>query len=135
MPLFEWSKNYSININSIDAEHRGLLDLMNLLYDSLSEGKSHEFVAEIIQELDDYAKNHFRNEESQFKRIDYPFLNEHKRLHGIFINEVEKFKEEVKNKESSISVRVIEFLRDWFIDHIMGADKQYVPYFKKHGID
>ena len=135
MPLIEWSKKYSININSIDAEHKGLLNLMNLLYDSLSEGKSHELVVEIVQEMDDYAKNHFRNEECHLKRIDYPYLNEHKRLHGVFINEVAKFKEEVKNKESSISVRVIEFLRDWFIDHVTGVDKEYVQYFKEHGID
>ncbi|MFO8021674.1 MAG: bacteriohemerythrin [Perlabentimonas sp.] len=135
MPLFEWSKKYSVNISSIDAEHKVLFNLMNMLFDSLSEGKSHELVNDIVQEMDDYAKNHFQTEEFHFKKIGYPYLNEHKRLHNYFIGEVAKFKDKVIRNEPSVSIKLIEFLRDWFIEHIMRADMQYVPYFKENGIE
>ena len=135
MPLFEWNNNYSVNVDSIDSEHKMLLGWLNKLFDLLSEGKSKEGLNDTIRNLEDYAKNHFRREETIFQKIDYPFYQEHRALHVQFENEIEKFKNQIEQNDLSISVEVIEFLRDWFIDHIQGADKQYVPYFNEFGIE
>ena len=36
MELFEWSSRYSVWVDSIDEDHKGLFELINTLYSSLT---------------------------------------------------------------------------------------------------
>ncbi len=42
------------------------------------------------------------------------------------------FKE--KENEVAMTVDVMDFLKDWLVKHIMGADKRYVPHLTARGV-
>jgi hemerythrin len=134
MKMFTWDQKYSVEIVSIDNEHQVLFDLINKLYEAMSQGKARDVMSGIVEELYEYTKTHFRREEFYFKSISYPESDEHKAQHDAFVQKINHYKQLIKEGDTSFSVEVLTFLRDWLIKHIQGTDKKYVPYFKKYGI-
>ncbi len=43
MPIIQWNQVFSVNIKQIDAQHMKLVELVNLLHDSMKEGKGKKF--------------------------------------------------------------------------------------------
>ncbi len=60
MALFNWSEEYSVNVNGLDNQHKKLVDLINELHSAMKEGKSKEVLGKIIEELISYTKFHFQ---------------------------------------------------------------------------
>ncbi len=134
MNIFEWNDSYSVDIESIDSEHKGLFDLINQLYGAMSQGKGHEILNEIVDKLTDYTKVHFRREEFFFKATNYPEMAAHVLQHELFIKKVDEFKKSIKHQKLNVSVDVISFLGDWLINHIKISDKKYSSHLKKYHI-
>jgi hemerythrin-like metal-binding protein len=130
MELFKWSNRYSVCIESIDEEHKGLFQLLNRLYTSLTEGDAQEILAEVIDELFEYTQKHFRREESLLKQVEYPYLKNHIALHEYFEQSIVRYREQLYSDPSSLTIDILSFLRDWLIQHIQGVDMDYVPYLK-----
>jgi hemerythrin-like metal-binding protein len=135
MPLFEWNDAYSVDIKSIDDEHKVLFNLINQLYDSIADGSAKSVLESTLNELREYTKNHFRREEFYFERINYPMLSEHKLQHSLFVDEINKFSDRLDGEDVTFALDLIKFLRDWLIQHIQGTDLLYVPHFKEYSIE
>lgn len=133
MALIEWSNKFSIEINSIDQEHKKLLGYMNELYDELVNGKENEILAEIFKNLEDYTNEHFSHEEKLFKKFNYDKINEHLKSHEFFKSEVKRLKEQI-DKENEDAEDLLAFLVDWFSKHIRSIDKEYAPLFKENNV-
>ena len=41
---------------------------------------------------------------------------------------------DVKNGKLTVSIDVMNFLKDWLDKHIMGTDKKYAPYMHSKGV-
>ena len=57
MVLFTWNAQYSVGVRELDAQHKTLVDLLNVLYDAMNSGKSNEVLGKIINKL--VHKNQF----------------------------------------------------------------------------
>lgn len=134
MNPFEWNVNYSVDIESIDNDHKALFGIINQLFSAMTEGKAMELVKETVQQLENYSKTHFQREEIFFKTTNYPGFAEHKLQHDLFIEKVKGFKKEISEKNTHLSIEILGFLRDWLINHIKISDKQYKDHLKKYGI-
>ena len=134
MKMFEWNNSYSVDIESIDKEHIGLFNLINKLYEAMSEGKGSEILNDIVEQLTKYAKVHFKREEFLFKSTNYPDMAAHINQHEVFIAKVKEFQKGVDQKKINVSVEVISFLGDWLINHIKLSDKKYGPHLKKYHV-
>lgn len=134
MNLFEWSSKYSVEIESLDNDHKGLFGIINQLYEAMSQGKASDILTGLVDQLVKYTRIHFTREEMLFKSTDFQYYTEHKAQHEAFIRKVNEFRENLARGDKGFSVKMLGFLRDWLIKHIMGSDTRYIAHFRKFGI-
>ena len=134
MPLLEWSDELSIGINSIDEQHKKLVNMINALNDALAEGKANELLAKIFDGLAVYTVKHFGYEEELFAQHGYVEAEAHKNEHEALINQVKALQDKMNEGDFMISVEVMAFLKDWLTNHIMKTDKAYAPFLIDKGV-
>ena len=132
--IVTWDDKYSVNVSEIDNQHKKLVDLINKLHDAMKQGKSKEVLSEIISELINYTDVHFKTEEKYFDKFNYPKSDAHKTLHKNFVDKVLDFKNKYESGNAALSIEIINFLKDWLINHINGSDKEYSSFFNEHGL-
>jgi len=125
MVLFQWSDDYSVKVPSIDAQHQRLVAMLNELHDGMSRGHGAEHLTPILNGLIDYTAQHFAHEEALFAEHDYPEAAEHTAEHQRLVGQVLAFKSKLENKQASINMELMKFLKDWLIKHILGSDMRY----------
>jgi hemerythrin len=69
-----WSDRYSMGIKVIDDQHKGLLDIVNDLFNHASgdEYEEREYFKSVIQEAVKYIKVHFETEEKLMTATKFP---------------------------------------------------------------
>jgi methyl-accepting chemotaxis protein/hemerythrin len=130
----EWTSDYSVSVELMDQEHIRLFDLINELNDAMIDGQSSAKIESILDALIDYTEYHFGDEEKLMKKINYPGLDEQIKAHRIFVDKMKEFKQEMQSGEILLSVKIINFLKDWLILHILNIDKKYSTYMNENGI-
>ena len=79
MELFvEWEDKYSVGIKKIDNQHKKLIEIINRLYYSRGN-RPHTVLGKTIQELIEYTKTHFTDEERLMRENGYPDYQAHKK--------------------------------------------------------
>lgn len=130
----EWKDEYSVGIDSIDQQHKKLVNLINQLQTAVDYSTGEEFERDALDELVDYTKTHFQYEESLMQQNDYPDYEPHKAVHEKMIKQVaEVLAEYEKDKDTAMS-NAIDFLKDWLINHINGTDKEYSSFLIGKGV-
>jgi methyl-accepting chemotaxis protein len=132
--LIEWSSKYHIGIKEIDDQHRILVDIINKLYASFGSSNNKKEIKKNLKELVDYTVFHFGNEENYFKSFGYKDTPAHLEQHKMFVDKIKNFANEFEDGDSTVSLDIINFLKDWLINHILKIDVRYVPFLKEHGV-
>ncbi len=132
--FFPWNQDlYSVGVKTLDEQHKKLVALINTLFDAMKIGKGSTVVGKTLDELIEYTKVHFHDEEEHMAKCNYPELSSHKKLHGKLIQDVLKIKEKFSTgPHINISIETLDFLKDWLTNHIQGVDKKYAPYMQKN---
>jgi hemerythrin-like metal-binding protein len=128
--MFEWSNNYSVGINSIDAQHQKLFALGRELYTAMSNGQGKASLARILDRLVQYTMVHFSHEERLMRLADYPGLEAHKAEHAALTQQVQKFQSDFEAARVAMTVQLLQFLKEWLQHHIQGSDQKYAPLVK-----
>ncbi|MDH5397882.1 MAG: bacteriohemerythrin [Cyclobacteriaceae bacterium] len=134
MAFVNWDDSYSVEVSTIDDQHKKLIELVNQLYDAMRKGQDLIIIGEVIDELIHYTKTHFAYEEAYFEKFGFEKKEEHKAEHKDFVREVEEFKNKFKEGKITLSIEVLQFLSGWLFTHIKGSDKDYITYFHTNGI-
>jgi hemerythrin-like metal-binding protein len=79
----------------------------------------------------EYTYVHFTNEEIMLTNHNYPELEIHKREHVRLVSQVVELKQKYEAGELMITLSVMDFLKDWLANHIMGFDQKYSPFIKE----
>jgi len=130
MEDFIWSKVFSVNVELFDKQHQKLFDIGKRLYYSIMESNSHEKIATIMEELCNYAIYHFEDEEYYMEKFDYKDIETHKAAHQKFRTQIEQFRQDHQKNKSFLPIKIINFLQQWLLDHILIEDKAYGPLLK-----
>ena len=131
--LITWSKSYSVGIGSMDREHQRLIDIINSLYAAMRSGKGKEVIGDILNELIEYTKTHFADEERLMRDSGYPGYEDQKRAHEVLIAKVLEIQEKYRSG-TALSQEIMSFLKNWLVNHIQGMDRKYGPHMKKKKI-
>ncbi|HTX39021.1 MAG TPA: bacteriohemerythrin [Bryobacteraceae bacterium] len=132
--MFEWRKEFSVDIGSVDAQHQNLFAIAGELYAAMIAGQSKMAMARILDRLVQYTKMHFAHEERLMQQFGYPALEAHKAEHQALTAKVLKFQQEFEQGQVNISVQLLQFLRTWLEGHIKGSDKRYSPFLKSKAV-
>lgn len=60
----------------------------------------------------------------------YAGLNEHKQIHQKLVRKITDFQKQFEEGNATVTIDLMNFLRDWLIDHIKGTDRLYVSALK-----
>ncbi len=135
MPLIEWSSELSVGIDSIDEQHKKLVNMINALNDAQLTGSSNELLGKIFTGLAAYTQKHFTYEENMFAEHGYSDSQEHKRQHNELISQVVELKEKfMENPQGTINADLMQFLKRWLTNHIMRTDKEYAEFLISKGV-
>lgn len=125
MAYINWKEAYEIGIEIIDHQHKNLIEYLNELHYAQTNGTGQYLVIEILQKLADYTHYHFQTEEKLFEQYIYLKADDHLTEHKYFVEQIEVFQRELKNNNLLLSLKTIDFLKDWTINHILGTDQEF----------
>lgn len=128
LKFVNWTKENSVLIEKMDDQHKVLFEITNKMGNMvLSSNDDKNSLVGILKELLDYTKKHFTEEEEflQSKSYDKNHLAYQKEQHKIFIGKISEFKKNLEIHNKKPSIEMIEFLRDWLLNHIDIEDKKY----------
>ena len=132
---FEWKDEYSVGLDSIDQQHKKLLNLINQLQTAVEYSTGEEFEREALDALVDYTKTHFTYEEGLMRDNGYPDYEPHKAQHEEMVKHVEKVLSEFEKDKDTAMMNAVAFLKDWLINHINGTDKLYSEFLVGKGVN
>ncbi len=124
----EFTEDYLTGIALVDAEHKELfhiVDKANKLVKSFDELSGYDNIIEILNELKEYTKEHFSDEEEYMEGIQYEGLSAQKRAHEAFIDKLENIDlDQIDANPQEYLQELLEFLLGWLINHILYTDKK-----------
>lgn len=132
--MFQWDDKYSVGIQSIDNQHKEIFQILNKLLEAMKMGHSSDVTSQIILELERYAIIHFQKEEFFFQRFNFQGSADHIREHNDFTEKVASLKADLKSGKITLSLELLNFLKEWIDHHILVIDKQYSECFRKNGL-
>ncbi len=134
MTRFEWQPEYAVGHEEIDRQHRGILAIMNHLYEVLEEEDSPERHIEgeaVFDALATYVSTHFVYEEDLMRSAGYPpeQFAEHRGKHDALLAKVQGIKAAYEGGNEEALAELLPFLYgDWLISHICECDHEYAPW-------
>ncbi len=133
--LIVWDESIMIGIPAVDRQHKRLIEMINKLHVEMKKGsKDNRIPRQIMQELVDYTKVHFSDEEKLQQEANYPDFVQHHGTHEKLVSQVLEWKQRVDSGEPMITTDLMNFLKSWLLNHIQGTDRKYVPYLKQSGV-
>lgn len=131
MDDFIWQDAYSIGNETIDAEHRHLLELANQVARFRVSDEPLETVRSAVVALYDYVQTHFAHEEAYMKAAGYPGLPAHRMLHEAIVHEMNTIMHESPQLDTLV-YNLKRLIKNWVTGHVQQADRQIGDFVRMH---
>lgn len=131
--LIEWRPEFDVGVAEVNRQHQRLIFIANELHRLSQRDDEEHGVIRVIGALANYTRTHFRYEELLLERHGYDDLVEHKRKHEKLIADVLHFGERVNRGEPVVN-ELLEFVKNWLINHIMKSDMAYRDHLNSRGV-
>ncbi len=125
METFVWDEHFTTGLDTVDEQHRRLVDLINRLGESLIAGGGDDAALQaVFAQLADYARYHFAEEEGLMadSGIDPEHLQRHRQHHLQFVEQLARMwasRGAMRNPAEILH----GFLSSWLGFHILGEDQ------------
>ncbi len=133
-PLIVFDSSIRLGLGDIDKQHEKLVNLINQLHRIMKLKMGHTRAAAILEELANYTTTHFAFEEKIMQEHQYEGLADHRHKHKDLLEKVVDFKTRFDSGNAMLTMDLMDFLKDWLVNHIQGTDRKYAPFFKSKGI-
>lgn len=132
--IIEWREINSVNVQELDEQHKKLIVIINKFF--AIEPADEAGMLVVIKELETYAEVHFKTEEEYFVKFNYEKAAEHLKLHQAYREKIISFRQQLAAQEDKYQIfsGLLEFLQEWWIGHINGADQEYTKCFNQQGL-
>lgn len=134
--MLEWTPEYSVEIEVIDAQHKELFERISSFIDDIKGKRCKYTVGGTTKFLEDYVLVHFADEERFMKQAAYPQYDAHCLLHRRFVMDFNALKRELAGELSPYnrSVLINQIVVDWIVEHVTTKDRAFGQYLKESGI-
>jgi hemerythrin len=124
----EWQDEYSVGVKELDEQHQILLNIINTLLKEQRDEYNAAMLSETISLLIHYAYVHFATEERYLVQARFPDLQKQILEHVEFIMKTLELSLNVKEGTKDNRLKLLEYLKEWFSSHVLGLDRQYIPF-------
>jgi len=132
--LITWSDRMSCGIKLVDEQHKGLIVLVNDMFNHVTgdEAQEVEYFKKVINQAVRYVKIHFATEEKIMLAAKVPDYARHKKAHSQFILTVLDNINYYNSGKKFNLYSFTKYLKDWILSHIAVMDKHYFGQISKH---
>lgn len=120
-----WQPHYSVGVKAIDEQHKQALRALNAIYKALAPGSRKQLDADLMR-LRIFTATHFRYEEELLRILKYQGLEAHAELHRTMRDRTEHYVTDFRHGAGD-ELELLHLLKDWWINHINGEDRRYMP--------
>lgn len=124
MTFLQWSPQLSVGIDFMDADHRRLMELLTELDDLVESGPVQPVAIDKLDEIIDFAEQHFRLEERLMEESEYEEFEQHRQAHEVLLQDISGLRQYLTTGEKTAGPKIMEFLKDWLVHHIAESDKE-----------
>lgn len=133
---FLWTEDMSVHHDLLDMQHQELFAKINALLGAIIDETAESVVEDMVHFFKDYMDHHFKFEERYLLEQKYPYVDQHKNKHDVFIDKYYELKEKIDQDfdKTRMVLEIENFMGSWLTQHIMMEDQIYARYFihKKH---
>jgi len=122
MSFLQWKPQYSVGIQSMDDEHREMIDLINATYEKLKSDTDADQVEEYLGEILSTISMHFALEEKIMRNAAYSEFQAHKDDHEVLLDRLRDLMDDFFVDPAGGSDRLEQGLSDWFANHFSTFD-------------
>jgi hemerythrin len=129
-PAIQWRDYYCVGNRDLDGEHQEIVFIINWLYEVIWEGDDPAALPTLMRRLSEYTHSHFVHEESMMREAGFPGYVGlgHKKIHDKLASDTSDLLFGSLQEDGPDSREVLAFLKQWWINHITGDDKEYMYY-------
>lgn len=132
MALLTWTPDLDTGIETIDSQHKQIVDYINQLHE-VEQTKNRDESIKVMEGLVNYTATHFADEEAMLEKAGYPLTEAHKGVHVRFVDKVSKlYAEHAAGMDTAEDL--LNLLEGWLFTHIRLNDMAYVETLKAAGI-
>ena len=132
MALLQWKADYSVGIEAVDHEHKGLIELINRLHDELMAKSEPLTASAFFGDLIKAISAHFALEERFMREHRYDQLPQHKEDHERLLDEILYLMDEFDRDEVTGHEDLAARLDAWFSRHFETHDARLHNAFGPH---
>lgn len=122
MSLLQWKPEYSVGIESMDDEHRDMINLINTTYEKLEKNSAAEQIEDCLGEILSTISAHFALEERVMRRSQYAEYQAHKDDHEKLLDQIRDLMDGFFDDPVIGGKRLEERLSSWFAGHFSSFD-------------
>lgn len=127
MAFMQWREAYSVSVARLDNQHKHLIGMINGLHEVMLAGGKQDHLQAVLEDLLTYTQSHFADEEKAMAQAGYPKLAAHQQKHRAMQAEVKRLLELARTEQTTVSIKLMTFLKDWLTKHICQTDHEYAP--------
>ena len=113
-----------VGIPGHDHQHEQIVEKYNDFIICLRDPNRSDERPEKFQQLVSYIIIHFTAENALMHLLGYPQYEDHKKQHACFIDRINVFITDIKDKRASIDDLVL-YIGHWLLGHVLLADKDF----------
>jgi len=135
MATIEWNASMNTGIAVIDEQHAELTQIINTLYYAYMNGEENTVLNPLIHKINDYAHMHFATEADLMNayKEDFPDFETHMEQHREFFSNAIGFLLDYLNDKADITPELLDYLTDWWFNHINGIDRKMAEFLLNKG--
>jgi len=117
-----WKAFYSVGCKELGHQHRVLLGIINDLYAAVDDEAEPQVILALLDRLAQYTLTHFEREEELMRQIHFADYAAHKMIHDAMKAKTAQLRQ---NWKATQGAEVLIYLKNWWVNHICGRDKEY----------
>ncbi|MFC1548810.1 bacteriohemerythrin [Candidatus Omnitrophota bacterium] len=139
MEIIAWSERYDVGVEVLNEQHKRLIKMVNSLIENKEDsGNRAALISDIINQMAEYAAKHFKSEEELMNKYNYPGYAMQQKQHATFrikigdiSNKFASYGDDIPEEDVN---KIISYLLEWLMDHILTSDMQYKTFFNEKGV-
>ncbi len=134
MEHFKWKNSFNLGVEQIDRQHQIFVAYLNQLHQMVIGNtpveQNQQVITKVIDRLKAYANFHFQTEEKQIQEAGLrDLLPAQVKQHQYFRDQLASLEKVCRNNNIRDIRRLVEFMQEWFVTHILAEDKKYAKHF------
>ncbi len=122
MSLITWKPEFAVGVDSVDFEHRQMIDLINEIYDEMKTRKDADSIEQFMGDVHFAISAHFALEERLMRESDYVEYEAHKEDHEELLDQIRELMDQFVSDPDKGFDLLQDNLSDWFESHFATFD-------------